>query len=409
MADASMEPTPEADEAEELLPVPGFSATGLHCGLKDDGALDFGVVHAERECSAAAMFTRHRFPGAPVIVGREHLARGGLQTVVVNAKNANVATGKRGIEDCRAVCQSLAEKLRLPSPHLVFPSSTGVIGVPLPLPLLLRACDRVPAALGGDAAHWWRFARAIMTTDKTPKVVSQRVGEAVLTGVAKGAGMVSPQMATMLVYLFTDAQLESTHARDLLREAVSVTFNRISIDSDTSTSDTVVLLANGRAGPPQRAAFAAALQEVCERLARKIVADGEGASKGIELWIEGAPSTAAAEAYARAVIDSPLIKTAIHGADPNWGRFVMAIGKALSVDPPPSLDELRIGFGPETAGLEISAASLPSSATMVALRAYLAQKEVLLRLRLGNGEGHYRMWGCALSEGYVQENAYYTT
>jgi glutamate N-acetyltransferase/amino-acid N-acetyltransferase len=389
---------------EPLLPVPGFSWLGRNIGIKDD-RLDFGVAFSARPCAAAAVFTRNNFPGAPVIVGREHVAGGLLQAIVVNSKNANVATGASGVEHARRVCRQLAAALGI-DPSLVLPSSTGVIGVPLPVEKLEAACREVPGALAGGRAALEAFGRAIMTTDTRPKAVSVRVGDAVLTGVAKGAGMIEPNMATMLSYFFTDARLAPRTLRAMLKRSVARSFNRISVDSDTSTSDTVVVMANGLAGAVPAAAFEAGLAEATIYLAKEIARDGEGATKLIELTVSEAPSANAALAFAKSVINSPLVKTAIYGADPNWGRFVMAIGKVFAHPVP--IEGLSIEFGQERPPLAISAAS-QSPELLARISAYLQRPEIKLAIRLGQGRHQETVWGCDLTEGYVKENAYYTT
>ena len=394
------------------LTIPGFLFLGRNIGIKDD-SLDFGVVHATRPCAAAAVFTRNNFPGAPVIVGREHLVDGRLQSVAVNSKNANVATGEGGIEDARRVCRALGSALGI-DPSLILPSSTGVIGVPLPVGQLEAACAEVAPLLESTPEAIERFARAIMTTDTRPKWISLPVGPATLTGIAKGSGMIEPNMATMLAFFFTDAELTPEQLRAMLTHAVARSFNRISVDSDTSTSDTVLVMANGLAGAVHPETFASALEEACGYLAREIVRDGEGATKLIELTVCEAASPQAALGIARAVINSPLVKTAIHGADPNWGRFVMAVGKAF--DYPVPLENLSIEFGPprsqqgppQDAPLSISAHRQEAS-VLARIGEYLKNEEVTVRIRLGMGRHSETVWGCDLSAEYVRINAEYTT
>jgi glutamate N-acetyltransferase/amino-acid N-acetyltransferase len=386
------------------LPVPGFSWLGRNIGIKDDTP-DFAVAYARTPCAAAGVFTRNNFPGAPVTVGREHIRGGRLQAVVVNSKNANVATGPDGIEDARRTCRGIGAALGI-DPALVLPSSTGVIGVALPIERIEAACREVPAGLAEGVEALEAFARAIMTTDTHPKLVSRRVGPATLTGVAKGAGMIEPNLATMLAYFFSDALIEPPALQGMLERAVSRSFNRISVDSDTSTSDTVVVLANGQAGPVEPAAFEAALCEAAIELAQAIARDGEGATKLVELTVSEAPSPQAALAFARSVINSPLVKTAIYGADPNWGRFVMAIGKVF--DHPVPLEGMRIEFGEPADGLSIAAGRLePERLRRIA--AYLRGESLRIRIRLGAGSCEERVWGCDLTEDYVKINAEYTT
>jgi glutamate N-acetyltransferase/amino-acid N-acetyltransferase len=389
---------------EPLLAVPGFSWLGRNIGIKDDTP-DFAVAYCERPCTAAGVFTRNNFPGAPVVVGREHLADGRLQAIVVNSKNANTATGAGGIADARRTCDLLAEALGT-SPGLVLPSSTGVIGVPLPMDVLEGACRGAAGGLAPSREGLEAFARAIMTTDTRPKGISVAVDGATITGVAKGSGMIEPHMATMLAYFFTDADVPADALRSMLGRVAERSFNRVSIDTDTSTSDTAVVMANGLAGAVAPDRFEQALAEAAVYLAREIARDGEGATKLIELTVSEAPSQAAALAIAKAIVNSPLVKTAVHGADPNWGRLVMAVGKAF--DHPTPLDTLRIGFGAPDAALEISAEG-QAPETLERIARYLTESEILIRVQLGQGDAQETVWGCDLTEGYVKLNAEYTT
>jgi glutamate N-acetyltransferase/amino-acid N-acetyltransferase len=366
----------------------GFLAAAKNVGIKDD-TLDMTVIYSTMRARAAAMFTRSRFPGAPVIVGRAHISDGYAQAIVVNSKNANVATGQRGIEDAVETRD-------------VLPFSTGVIGRHLPM-------DKIRAGLKGirdelRPNNLELAARAIMTTDMYPKYISRPVGSAVVAGIAKGAGMIEPNMATMLAYIMTDADLPSQVLRPILRRVVDRSFNAISIDTDTSTSDTVVLMANGLAGAVNRRAFEEALIEVCEHLAREIARNGEGASKLLTVQVTGAKHPRQAKFVAKAVVNSPLVKTAVYGCDPNWGRVVMAVGKcADEQDIEPNRTTIR--FGP-TAVFELGS---PVECDLEALQKYLGQQEVEIGVDLGIGSASARVWGCDLTEGYVKENAYYTT
>lgn len=389
---------------EPLLSVRGFRFLGRNIGILDHSP-DFAVACADRPCAAAGVFTRNNFPGAPVIVGREHLASGRLQAVVVNSKNANAATGPRGVEDARRTCRALGEALGIDE-RLVLPSSTGVIGVALPVEKIEQACREAAGQLAAGPDPLLRFARAIMTTDSRPKAVSLKAGNATLTAVAKGAGMIEPNLATMLAYFFTDAELQPVALKTLLSDAVERSFNRISVDTDTSTSDTVVVLANGMAGKVDAKAFGAALTEAAIYLAREIARDGEGATKLIELSVTEAPSQPAALAFAKSVINSPLVKTAVYGADPNWGRFVMAIGKVFGYPVP--LAGLSLTFGAGADALTITADS-QSPETLRRISAYLRYPEIHIRIGLGAGSASETVWGCDLTEGYVKENAFYTS
>lgn len=386
------------------LPVPGFSWAGINIGIKDD-SLDYALACCETPCAAAGVFTRNNFPGAPVVVGRQHLRDGQLQAIVVNSKNANVATGEAGLNDARRMCATVGQALGLP-PEQVLPSSTGVIGVALPMQKIAKAPPLAKAALGSEATHLEQFARAIMTTDTRPKMVSVKIGQATLTGVAKGAGMIEPHMATMLAYFFTDAQLDAAQLQPMLTRVVNRSFNRVSVDTDTSTSDTVVIMANGLAGPVPPGQFEQAFAEAAIKLARDIAADGEGATKLIELTVTGAQSEDQALKTAKAVLNSPLVKTAVHGADPNWGRFVMAVGKVFEYPVP--LEDLRIGFGEADSALVITQDTQPED-VLDRISEYLRQAEVKLQISVGSGPCQETVWGCDLSAEYVSINADYTT
>jgi glutamate N-acetyltransferase / amino-acid N-acetyltransferase len=378
----------------------GFLTTAKNVGIKDD-TLDLTVIYSTARARAAAMFTRSRFPGAPVIVGRAHIADGYAQAIVVNSKNANVATGQRGIEDALDMCRVVAGELGIDTRD-VLPFSTGVIGRHLPMEKIRAGLQGIRAELRPNNLEL--AARAIMTTDMYPKYISRQVGSAVVAGIAKGAGMIEPNMATMLAYLMTDAELPSQIMRPMLRRVVNRSFNAVSIDTDTSTSDTVVLLANGLAGAVHRRAFEEALIDVCEHLAREIARNGEGASKLLTVQVSGAKNARQAKFVAKAVVNSPLVKTAVYGCDPNWGRIVMAVGKcADEQDIEPNRTTIRFG---STAVFELGS---PVACDLEALQKYLAQQEVEIGVDLGLGHATVRVWGCDLTEGYIKENAYYTT
>jgi glutamate N-acetyltransferase/amino-acid N-acetyltransferase len=389
-----------------LRSVCGFSWLGINLGIKDE-SLDFGVIASECECSAAGVFTRNNLPGAPVIVGRENIENGRLQAIVVNSKIANVATGKTGIEDAKNMCLWTGEALEI-APELVLPSSTGVIGQRLPIKKIHEGCKSITEQLGSSTEHIEKFARAIMTTDTHPKWSSCRVGNATILGVAKGAGMIEPNMATMLSYFVTDAKLSSEELRAILDRVVNKSFNRISIDSDTSTSDTVVILANGLAGRVDTEEFEAAFTKSAMQLAKEIARDGEGATKLIELTVSGAESQQMALKIAKSIINSPLVKTAIHGADPNWGRFVMAVGKVFEYPVP--LADLSIHFKKGSQVLSVNAESLDADeVNLAAISKLLKNQEVFIEVVVGTGTFSETVWGCDLTKGYIEENAFYTT
>jgi glutamate N-acetyltransferase/amino-acid N-acetyltransferase len=378
----------------------GFLAAAKNVGIKDE-TLDMTVIYSSVRAHAVAMFTRNRFPGAPVIVGRTHIADGFAQAIVVNSKNANVATGQRGIDDAVEMCRLVAGELGIETRD-VLPFSTGVIGRHLPMDKIRTGLQGIRAELRPNNLEL--AARAIMTTDMYPKYISRPVGPAVVAGIAKGAGMIEPNMATMLAYIMTDADLPVQVMRPMLRRVVERSFNAISIDTDTSTSDTVVLMANGLAGAVNRRAFEDALIEVCEHLAREIARNGEGASKLLTVQVSGAKNFRQAKFVAKAVVNSPLVKTAVYGCDPNWGRVIMAVGKCADEhDIEPNRTTIR--FGPTA----VFALGSPVDCDLEALQKYLGQKEVEIAVDLGIGHASARVWGCDLTEGYVKENAYYTT
>ena len=386
-------------QPEEFLQPQGFLSVAKNVGIKDE-TLDLTVIHSTVRARAAAMFTRSRFPGAPVIVGRRHIANGFAQALVINSKNANVGMGKQGIDNAIETCRIVGEELGV-DPYDVLPFSTGVIGRALPM-------DKIRAGLRGIRSqlkldNLKLAAEAIMTTDKYPKYFSCRVGPAVIAGIAKGAGMIEPNMATLLVYLMTDAELPRAAMRPMLRRVVDRTFNCTSIDTDTSTSDTVVLMANGLAGKVKLGQFEKGLLEVCEYLTKEIARSGEGATKLITVDVKGAKTGTQAKRVAKCVVNSPLVKTAVYGCDPNWGRVIMAVGK--SFDPSVEPTKVTVRFG----DTNVFKKGSPVECDLEALRQYLGQSEVVIGVDLGIGKASARVWGCDLTEGYIKENAYYTT
>ena len=377
----------------------GFLSLAKNVGIKDT-TLDFTVIYSTVRARAAALFTRNRFPGAPVIVGRKHIANGFVQVLVINSKNANVAMGKIGIDNAVETCQIVGQELGV-DPYDVLPFSTGVIGRPLPMDKIRAGLRDIREELKPNNLKL--AAEAIMTTDTYPKYVSAQVGKATIAGIAKGAGMIEPNMATMLVYLMTDAELPKAAMKPILKRVVDRTFNSMSIDTDTSTSDTVVLMANGLAGKVRLGPFEKGLLEVCEYLTKEIARSGEGATKLITVDVSHAKTEAQAKRVAKCVVNSPLVKTAVYGCDPNWGRVIMAVGK--SFDPSIEPSKVTIRFGDTSVFKKGS----PRDCDLEALRQYLGQSEVSIAVDLGIGKASARVWGCDLTEGYIKENAYYTT
>ncbi|HEX3438169.1 MAG TPA: bifunctional glutamate N-acetyltransferase/amino-acid acetyltransferase ArgJ, partial [Pseudacidobacterium sp.] len=381
---------------EGSLPL-GFRFAAVKAGIKPSGNLDFAVSVADTPANAAAMFTSNRVVAAPIIVGRRHLARsaGRVRAVVVNAGNANCATGQTGIDACLKVCVAAAETFHCEG-HEIFPSSTGIIGVPLPAEKPIAALPKIVPSLGATPEHFALFARAIMTTDTKPKVAHASLtvdGKQVhVAGVCKGAGMIHPQLvphATMLVYLFTDAVVEPGVLSTLLQQSVEASFNRISIDGDTSTNDTVLLLASGASGAEVDAAntaFSSALTEVCTSLAKQILDDGEGVTHVVELQIEGAPTDHDALIVAKAIAHSPLVKTAWAGCDPNWGRLMAAAGySGVAIDP----ERISIWFGDQQI-CRNGRRAIEFDET--AAHEYLKQREFTIRMDLAIGTGTCKFW-----------------
>jgi len=388
----------------------GFRAGSAAAGLKANGRLDVGILVADGPVPATAVFTRNRFCGAPIIVGRQHIRRGWLRAVVVNSGCANVATGARGIADARAMCRQVADALGAPVTQ-VLPASTGVIGEFLPMARLRAGIARALDTLSSSAAAGRRFAQAIMTTDTKIKQACRRVrlGRHLITvaGCCKGSGMIAPNMATMLAYLTTDAAVPPDRLRRLLRDTTEATFNRVTVDECQSTSDMVAIMASGRAGrissTRQLAGFASALQEVCDSLAYQIAADGEGATRVLEVIVTGARSTTDAHRAARAIAASLLVKTAVHGADPNWGRIVQALGQTTARYRP---EEVVIKLGPTVLFRNATPAQHLDRGS---LRRLMRRKHVTVTVDLRAGRAQDRVLTCDLSREYVTINADYHT
>lgn len=352
---------------------------------------------SEVDAAAAAVFTRNHFPGAPVILGRETIRAGRLRAIAVNSKVSNVANGERGLSDARRMAQAAADALGTTAARVLV-SSTGVIGVPLPIEKIERGLEGIASELVDDPLVG---AEGIMTTDTHPKAVSVSVGPATITWIAKGAGMIEPNMATMLVYIFTDAALDARDLERLLRASVDVSFNMLSVDTDTSTSDTCAILANGLAGPVDHGAFAAALTAGSLRMTEMIARDGEGATKLIRATVRGAKSIAEARRVAKSLVNSPLVKTMVHGADPNVGRLLMAIGKCFECTIHPATTDASInGHLVVQQGIRV-----PFNESVV--RTALGTDTAEILVSLGVGEGEATAYGCDLSAGYVAENAAY--
>ncbi|HEX6393699.1 MAG TPA: bifunctional glutamate N-acetyltransferase/amino-acid acetyltransferase ArgJ [Acidimicrobiales bacterium] len=387
---------------ERLLRLPtGFVAHTGYAGLRDPGeGDDVSVIVSDRPCASAAVFTRSLFSGPSVALSRKRALSGHARGVVVVAKNANVATGPDGARDAEEITRLVAEARGL-EPDEVLVASTGVIGRPYPMPALrAHLAGLATSVFDADA---YRVARAIMTTDTIPKVTEQPAGAARVVGVAKGVGMIEPDMATMLAFVFTDAEVDAALLDGMWRRAVDESFNCLSVDTDTSTSDTAIVFANGAAGPVHEAALGVALREVCLDLTLQLARDGEGATKLLTVTVRAAREARQARRVAKAVVNSPLVKTAVHGADPNWGRVVMAIGKCqdeTDIDP----EGVVIRFG----GME-TYPRRPDVAGLDRLAQIMSADHVEIEIELNTGEAEATVYGCDLSAEYVRINADYTT
>jgi glutamate N-acetyltransferase/amino-acid N-acetyltransferase len=397
----------------EQFKVPaGFRLGATTCGIKQSGSPDLALIHAPEGASTAAVFTRNRLFAAPVIVGREHLAasQGRIHAVIVNSGNANCATGEPGLEAARKSCEAVAAAFGVKAAQVV-PSSTGVIGVPFPTEKLIAGVGCVVEAAGDSVAHAESFARAIMTTDTRPKLaiatIELRGKTATVLGVSKGAGMIHPQMATMLAYVMTDVEATPEQLSRVLGGVANRTFNRISIDGDTSTNDTLMLLASGKSGialdgRAAQAKFANAVEQVCASLSEQMVRDGEGVRHLVKLKIQGARNEKEAENVASVIATSALVKTAWAGADPNWGRILAAIGRSgVAVD----ISKVDIDFGE----LPICRGGMAVSFEETAAHAYLSQAEFEITIQLNRGSREVLYLTCDLTADYVRINADYRT
>jgi len=396
--------------SEQLLLPQGFLFSASAAGIKASGRPDVGLVLAPEGASAAALFTQNQVVAAPVTVGRSNLraSRGHVHALIVNAGNANCATGKQGLDAAKSVCAELARELNI-APAQVFPSSTGIIGVPLPVAKITASLSRLAVAAKSGPEAFDAFAHAILTTDTRKKIACEAIvrksGTVTLTGVAKGAGMIHPNMATMLVYLFTDVAATPAELHRFLRGAADESFNNISIDGDTSTNDTVLLLAGGKSGialKKVRKEFERALRNVCRSLAEQIVADGEGVTHVVRLKIEQARTGDEARRVAGAIANSPLVKTAWAGADPNWGRILAAIGySGVKVNP----SRINIFLGPQQ--ICRSGAAWPFDKN--AAHQYMTNGSYQIRILLGAGKAKLDFLSCDLTAEYVHINADYST
>jgi glutamate N-acetyltransferase/amino-acid N-acetyltransferase len=379
----------------------GFRAHVANIGIKDLTD-DFTLVVADTVCSAAGMFTQSRFAGPSVVVSREHIASNTAKAVVVISKNANVATGEIGMSNAREVVAGVSSALGC-DPLDVLIASTGVIGRQYPMDKVRAGLASLPAQPQGTSAD--DVARGIMTTDTVSKVAECVVAgsTARVVGVAKGVGMIEPNMATLITMMFTDAQVAPGELHSVFQRVIATTFNCVSVDTDTSTSDTAIVLASGAAGNVDISAFESALHEVALSLTKQVARDGEGAEKLIEVHVDNARDYEQAKTIAKAIVNSPLVKTAVHGADPNWGRVAMAIGKCsqyTDVDQ----EQVVIRFGTQ----EVYPTQVNDQG-LSALSTYMKGADVRIHVSLNTGSTEATVWGCDLTDGYVRINADYTT
>ena len=374
----------------------GFRCASRNCGLKPVDK-DLALFVSDRDASAAAIFTRNQFPGAPIILGRETLKAGRLRAIVVNSKVSNVATGEAGLANARRMAAAAAVECGT-TPDRILVSSTGVIGVPLPIEKVESGLRGMTGDLTDDPLVG---ARGIMTTDSHPKAISASVGPATITWIAKGSGMIEPNMATMLAYIFTDAALEPATMDAMLRRAAYVSFNMLSVDTDTSTSDTCAMLANGAAGQVSAEDFEKTLTAGCIRMTEILARDGEGAEHLLRCTVREAVDEREARLVAKSLVNSPLIKTMVHGADPNVGRILMAVGKCFDATIRTSATNAWVN------GHAVVRGGARVDFDEPAVRAALATEIVDLEVSLGAGSATVTAYGCDLTRGYVDENAAY--
>jgi glutamate N-acetyltransferase/amino-acid N-acetyltransferase len=394
-----------------ITAVPGILAAGITAGIKPSGKKDLALIYSSSPARAAAVFTTNQVKGAPVLVSRDHVKGGQAQAIVASAGCANVCTGEQGVRDAREMTKVVGEHLRIPAQRVLI-AATGVIGQPMPMDKVRPALPKLVKALSPQGSR--SAAEAIMTTDTIPKEAALRVdvgGRPVtIGGIAKGVAMLEPHLATMFCFLATDAVIAADALQVSLRRAMDRSFNRVTVDGDESTSDTVAVLANGLAenAPLERggrglAQFRAALEAVAGRLARMLVQDGEGATRVVEVRIAGARTRREALIAARSVANSPLVKTAICGADPNWGRIMMALGKSAAKV---AAERVAIQIGEEPI---VERGMLRPGARMDRVEATMRGNEYRILIDLGLGRGEDSVWTSDLTEEYVRLNSKYTT
>jgi len=394
-----------------ITAVPGILASGIHGGIKANGKRDLALIYSSVPARATAVFTSNQVKGAPVLVSIEHIQGGIAQAILASSGSANVCTGEQGIRDAREMAAIVADLLGIPARHVLV-ASTGVIGQPLPMDRVRAALPELVKALSPQGGR--NAAEGILTTDTVPKEVALRIEvagrPATIGGIAKGAGMIEPHLATMFCFLATDVAISREALHAVLERAVDRSFNRISVEGDQSTSDTAAILANGLAentllerGSRGLRAFARGVEAVAVRLAHMLVKDAEGATKLVEVRVRGAKSRREARVAARSVANSLLVKTALNGQDPNWGRIMMALGKSTATVVP---DKVSIWLAEEAL---VAGGQLRPGARLDRIREIMARPEFTIQIDLGLGAGQDHVWTCDLSEEYVRINAKYTT
>ena len=394
-----------------ITTVPGIRASGVHGGLKSDNQKDVALIVADSPAVAAGVFTRNRVCAATVLLSREHLNDQVAQAIVVNSGNANACTGEQGLDNARKMAALVGDRLNV-NPKNVLVSSTGVIGVQLPMNAIIRGIERAAGTLHEDGGH--DAAQAIMTTDTVPKEIAVEIevgGHTVrIGGMTKGAGMIAPNMATMLAFLATDVNIAAAPLQEALWKSVNKSFNRVTIDTDRSTNDTVQILATGSARNPEITeasgdsydAFCEGLEFVSIELAKKIARDGEGATKMIEVVVKNAKSEAEAELAARATAESPLVKTAVFGKDANWGRIMMAVGKSEAQFDP---YQVNVWLG----NYQLVKAGMDSGFDEEKATQLFSEDTVVITIDLAAGDAEATIWTCDYSYDYIKINADYRT
>ncbi|MCI0712829.1 MAG: bifunctional glutamate N-acetyltransferase/amino-acid acetyltransferase ArgJ [Chloroflexi bacterium] len=410
---AEIKTTTKTVDLESLLPVKGFKAIGVSAGLRRSGKPDITLIVSETPCASAGVFTTNRVKAAPVLLCMDHLAKSGdqMQAIVINAANANACTGEQGLTNSQQTAQWVAEAIGC-QPEQVYVMSTGVIGVQLPMDKIEYGVKTAAGELAEDG--WALASRGIMTTDTHPKAISKQGSGYTITGIAKGSGMIAPNMATMLAFITTDAALPQPILQQALRDANNQSFNRICVDGDTSTNDTVLLMANGASGVDVSEGeaydeFMALLTDMCIELGQMIVRDGEGATKFITIEVNGASDDASAHQIANTIAVSPLVKTAFYGGDANWGRIAMAAGRA-GVEFDQTQMNLWFAAGKSFEdSLQVLANGMPTDYQEDDAAAIFAEEDIYVKLNVGNGSGQATVWTCDFSHEYVTINGDYRT